>query len=63
MNESSPTRKWRGADYSLPNEPPQINIREHQQTYRYFVIGAVLFAANCLAILAILAFVFSDNFV
>jgi len=44
------------------SEPaPQIDLAEHQRTYRGFVRGVVLFTAHAAIILLILAYVFSDR--
>jgi len=42
--------------------PTAKDFVEHEQTYRYFVKGAFLFAAHVLVILLILAWVFADSF-
>jgi hypothetical protein len=42
--------------------PTADDFVEHEQTYRYFVKGAFLFAAHVLVILLILAWVFADSF-
>ena len=41
--------------------PAADDFAEHEQTYRYFVKGAFLFAAHVLVILLILAWVFADS--
>jgi len=42
--------------------PSREDFAEHEQTYRYFVRGVLLFAAHLLLILLILAWVFADRF-
>jgi hypothetical protein len=42
--------------------PTADDFTEHEQTYRYFVKGAFLFAAHVLVVLLILAWVFADSF-
>ena len=42
--------------------PTADDLAEHEQTYRYFMKGAFLFAAHVLVILLILAWVFADSF-
>ena len=43
------------------NSSAQDDWAEHTRTYRGFVIGVILFALHALAILLILAWVFSDS--
>ena len=42
---------------------PEVDLAEHQKTYRWFVRGALLFAAHVAVVLLVLGYIFSDSFV
>jgi hypothetical protein len=48
---------------SEADEPaPEIDMAERRKVYRWFVRGAVLFAAHTIAVLLVLAYVFAGGF-